>query len=266
MLLNKNITKKQKYYGYVCINIILNTIKLTLLFISIIGLYILSLPIYLIIIFFILFIFYFIHKIFHGKKFSKTHEIITEKMIELSGMLGNEKILDLGTGSGLIALNFSKKIDDGLVIGVDKWENKYLDLFIKPLLTTNLMTGCSLKNAMNNQILEDHNKKCQFIKLDYKSNLPFLDNTFDIITSSQSVYLIKEKKQQLKLFKEINRVLKKRGRIVFYEPKNPFYIKHWNIFLLKNFFKKLGFDVNLYDIDDLLGWKYQACILIGIKK
>ena len=244
--------RNQPYFGYVCINIILNTIKLTPFGILIIGLIILNINYYLTLIPIFLFLLILSKMIVHGKKFNKAQLIIIKKMLSLSDLKGNEKVLDLGTGSGLVGLNFAKYLDKGIVYAVDKWRNNSLDLFIRPHLMTNIMTGCSLKNVKQNLSRMGLKTKCQLIRVDFNHDFPFEDESFDIVVSSHSLYFITNSYKRKRLFNEINRVLKKGGKIILYEPEDAFIFNKWNISFLKNYFEKQGFKTNLIRIDEVL--------------
>ena len=61
--------------------------------------------------------------------FSSVRKKIVHEMIQRAHLKGNEKILDIGTGSGYIAIHFAKEIHSGSVIGIDKYDLKDKGLF-----------------------------------------------------------------------------------------------------------------------------------------
>jgi len=98
-----------------------------------------------------------------------------------------------------------------------------------------------LKNAKRNAKIEDVDKKCEFISGDFTKRLNFQDNYFDIISSFQSLHITPTKKQ-IQVFQEIDRVLKKGGIIIFFEPNHFF---GWDVDDVKNYFANLGYTINI---------------------
>jgi ubiquinone/menaquinone biosynthesis C-methylase UbiE len=180
-------------------------------------------------------------------------------MIKLADLKGNEAVLDLGTGSGFLAINFAKQLKDGKVIGIDRYSIKYDSLRAKLFYFFKInFIGHSLKNGMRNLKIEKMEKKCKLISSDLTKPLNFPDKHFDIILSSQTIYCLPPQKR-LPVYKEINRVLKKDGKIIFFESKA--YIG-WDINDLKNYFEKQGYQINILPDEKYRG----RCILFGKKK
>ena len=100
-------------------------------------------------------------------------EILVEEVINIASKINNQKILDLCTGSGAIAISLSKKFPDAEIIGADISE-KALEV--------------AQKNAKN----LDANVK--FIKSNLFENIP--KTKFDIIVSNPP-YIKKEDIQYL---------------------------------------------------------------------
>ncbi len=181
--------------------------------------------------------------IYFKKRFLKFRKIILEKMIEYAKLEGNEKILDLGTGAGFLAIGFAKKITNGRIYGVDRFNLKYKNLLlnIKNIIKINFI-GHTLKNAKNNAKIENVFKKSIFIKSDLTEKIDFPINTFDIIVSSQFLYCLPQNKRQY-VFQEIDRVLKKNGKLIFFESKS---FLSWNINIVKDFFEKKDYTVEIF--------------------
>jgi len=177
------------------------------------------------------------------KKIKNKINFELNKFLELSDIKGNEIVLDLGVGPGHEAIFLSKYLTSGMVIGLDKYlytDDPFLTK-LRFILQINYI-GCTLDNAKRNAIIEGVKDKCKFIVGDYTEKLDFPDEYFDIICSRQSLYLIPHKKS-LGVFQEIDRCLKKNGKIIIYESKK---YKNWDILDAEDFFKKKGYHVELF--------------------
>lgn len=179
------------------------------------------------------------------KRYKKKVEYISNKLTDLADLKGNEIILDLGTGSGVVAMAFAKKLKNGRAIGLDSYDLEGKNIFsqIINLIKVNHF-GSNLVNAKKNLIIEKLNDKCEFFTGDLGNPLNFKENSIDIITSRQCLYCISYDKQ-LKLFKEIDRVLKEDGLLIFQEPRKFF---GWNINSLKKYFEGKGYMINCVNL------------------
>ncbi len=166
-------------------------------------------------------------------------------MLSILDIKGNEVVLDLGSGAGAMAIAFAKSLQDGYVNGLDKYlhnENKISTKIINFVRINYL--GHTLKNAEKNAIIENVDTKCEFISGDFTRRLNFQDDYFDIISSFQSLHIVPSQKQ-IQVFQEIDRILKKGGKIVFFEPSK---YMGWDINYVKNQFKNLGYIINIFQL------------------
>lgn len=99
------------------------------------------------------------------------------------------KVLDLGTGIGLLAIALAKKLPGVEVIGLD-------------------VSDVALEVARKNLQESEHPLKVSFEKGDAE-DMPFEDGTFDLVVSSNTLHLIKN---PVRMFDETQRVLKPEGR------------------------------------------------------
>ena len=82
---------------------------------------------------------------------------------------GTEKVLDVGTGRGLFAIEVAKRLTSGTVIGIDVWEPEsikrlnFVHKWAQP-------TGSSKDRACLNAKIESVEEKVNFINMD-ASNL-----------------------------------------------------------------------------------------------
>ena len=139
---------------------------------------------------------------------TKYRTSLRDRLIELAGIEGNEKVLDLGTGRGLLAVGFAKGGCEtyGLDIwsGWDLWNN-------------------SLQKARENSDREGVHVK--FLSGD-AHNIPSKDEDFDLVVSSSMIHNIHTASKMRRALTEMKRVLKKDGRVILAD-NNPFFGPGW---------------------------------------
>lgn len=110
---------------------------------------------------------------------------------------GNEMVLDIGTGQGLLMNGAAKHLTTGKSIGIDIWSSKDL-------------SDNSLNKTLANAELEGVTNKIDIRNEDARS-LTFADNSFDVVLSLLCIHNIEPKADQEKACFEIARVLKPNG-------------------------------------------------------
>lgn len=204
------------------------------------------------------FAFYFLI-IYFRKRFIENRKKLLTKIIELADIKGDEKVLDIGTGSGFLAIGISKYIKDGEIIGLDKYSLKSNDLKtqISTIIKTNFI-GNKLDYAKKNLIIENAKDKCSFVEADITNPLEFKDKCFDIIVSCQLLYCL-DKQKRKNVYAELDRVLKNNGKIIFFESKS---FLNWDINEVEDFFENKGYKIRILQSDVFK----TCCILYGEKK
>jgi len=112
-----------------------------------------------------------------------------------------DRVLDVGTGGGLLAIGFVKAAKDVEAVGIDLWVPGG--------------GGTSLKTAKRNSELEGVADRVEFKKADAR-NIPYPQDYFDIVVASFVIHMIH--KDRDKVFQEMLRVLKPGGRFAIIEP------------------------------------------------
>ena len=110
---------------------------------------------------------------------------------------GNENVLDIGSGTGLLLNGAAEFLTTGKAIGIDIWREEDL-------------SNNSMANALKNAELEVVSNKIE-IRTEDARNLNFPDNSFDVILSIFCIHNIDDKTEQEKACFEIARVLKPNG-------------------------------------------------------
>jgi len=251
------ITRKKPHYGYPLIyyiHIISTAVFLLTVIILAIVLQVSAIIIFVLIIMLCVVIKFLIE---YKKIFEKCKKNFVKKITDLADIKGDEIILDLGTGAGLLSVNLAKKLNQGKVYGIDRWS--WYPLLSSRLVLT-MIFGSSMKNARRNAQLEKVSEKCIYIKGDFNERLDFNDNYFDLICSSQSLYFITDPNRLKFLLKEVNRVLKKDGKIIFFEPLKTSY--EWNIINVQKILESHGYKTLIHHIKTPKRWTLN-CILLA---
>jgi len=101
------------------------------------------------------------------------------------------KVLDVGTGTGLLAIEFAKRVPGVKVVGLD-------------------LSDVALELARDNAQESKMSLRVSF-KVGDAEDMPFEDGTFDLVISSNTLHLIRD---PIGMFDEIQRVLKPKGRFL----------------------------------------------------
>jgi len=146
---------------------------------------------------------YFIFRAFKWKRGSLLEERlrIREELIKLVQPKDGDKVLDVGTGGGLLAIGFAKAIRGGEAVGIDIWMK--------------FGGGTSLRTAKRNAEIEGVADKVKFEEGDAR-NIPYPDGYFDIVVASFAIHIIHKDRE--KAFQEMIRVLKPGGKFAIIEP------------------------------------------------
>ncbi len=147
--------------------------------------------------------------------------LMRDYVLSLVNWRGDEQVLDIGSGLGLMLNGAAKKLTTGKAIGIDVWVVKDL-------------SDNSLENALRNAELEGVRDKIE-IRTEDAQKLNFSDNQFDVILSMLCLHNIEEDGGIEKACFEIARVLKPNGVALIgdYLPTHAY----------AKFFKKAGLTV-----------------------
>ncbi len=131
-------------------------------------------------------------------KLGKFHR--RDRMISMIDWKGNEKVLDIGTGRGLLMIGAAKKLTPGKSIGIDIWN-------------AGDMHSNTYQNTMRNAELEGVLEKVEVRNEDVR-NMSFPNDTFDVVLSNLCIHNIPTKDGREKACREIARVLKPNGTAI----------------------------------------------------
>ncbi|MBP2704540.1 class I SAM-dependent methyltransferase [Microbispora sp. RL4-1S] len=114
------------------------------------------------------------------------------------GLRGDEHVLDLGCGRGLVLLKAAARLPDGRVTGLDLW--------------TGDQSGNSQEATRANARAEGVADRVELETGDMRA-LPFPDASFDLIVSSLAIHNIPDAADRATAVREAYRVLRPGGRL-----------------------------------------------------
>ena len=109
---------------------------------------------------------------------------------------GNETVLDIGTGRGLLAIGAAKRLRTGTVTAIDIW--------------TPRAAGNTLETAQRNIEIEGMQDSVELRSGDAR-DIGFVDNSFDAVLCLLGLHCLERRPATRACLREIARVLKPRG-------------------------------------------------------
>jgi len=133
-----------------------------------------------------------------GSKVGKLR--LRDKMIDSVSWRGDEQVLDVGCGHGLMLIGAAKRLTTGNAQGIDIWQQED-------------QASNSPRATIENALREGVADRIELRDADARE-LPFLDGSFDVVLSSFAIHNIYDVVGREKAIREIHRVLKPGGQLV----------------------------------------------------
>jgi arsenite methyltransferase len=144
-----------------------------------------------------------------------------DRMLSSVQWTGNEQVLDVGTGRGLLLAGAAKKLTTGRAAGIDIWNQEDL-------------SGNNMQNLLRNLDLEGVREKTD-IRNEDAQKMSFPDEYFDVVLSNLCLHNIYNVAGRVQACREIARVLKPGGFTVISD------FRHTREY--RDTLSKLGFEI-----------------------
>jgi SAM-dependent methyltransferase len=123
-----------------------------------------------------------------------------ERLLDRVVWSGNEQVLDVGCGRGLLLNGAAKRLNTGRATGIDIWQAEDL---------TGNAPEAALENARRERVADRVLVQTADVR-----KLPFSDATFDVVVSSAVIHNLYKTTDRDQAIREIARVLKPGGHAI----------------------------------------------------
>jgi len=128
---------------------------------------------------------------------------LREQLLDQLALKGDERVLDVGCGRGLLAIGAAKRLKAGKVTGIDLWNPQDL-------------SGNSADAAKENAKAEGVADRVRFETGDARK-LVYPDSHFDAVVSSNAFHTLADDREREQALHETLRVLKPGGRLLIFD-------------------------------------------------
>jgi arsenite methyltransferase len=167
-----------------------------------------------------------------------------DRLLSMVNWKGNEVVLDVGAGRGLLMIGAAKKPDINKVVGIDIWRQED-------------MLDNTYKNTMRNAELEGVLEKIE-VKNEDAQKLPFPASYFDVVLSNLCLHNIPLKEGRDMACREIARVLRPDGVAIISD------ILHAEEYA--KIFKGEGLSAEVFSVSFFDGFPFWYKIVKAVKK
>jgi arsenite methyltransferase len=129
-----------------------------------------------------------------------------DRMLAKVNWRGDEQVLDVGTGRGLLLIGAAQRLHSGKAIGIDIWSAKDL-------------SGNTMEDTQQNAELEGVADRVE-LKTASATRMNFDDHSFDVVVSNLCIHNIRDREGRDHACREIARVLKPGGSAVISDFKS----------------------------------------------
>lgn len=124
---------------------------------------------------------------------------LRERLLDKIPWQGDEQVLDVGCGRGLLTVGAAYRLSKGRVVGVDVWQR-------------GAITGNRADSVLENAQIEHVSDRVEVKEGDARE-LPLADETFDVVVSNFVLHEMNTRQERAAMMREVARVLKPGGRV-----------------------------------------------------
>lgn len=124
---------------------------------------------------------------------------LARRLLDRIPWRGDERVLDVGCGRGLLTVAAAHRVSRGSVVGVDVWDRTAL-------------TGNRAASVLENAKIDGVDDRVDVSAGDARA-LPFADATFDAVVSNFVVHELRNRPEREQMMREVSRVLKPGGHV-----------------------------------------------------
>ena len=128
---------------------------------------------------------------------------LRDRLLDSLDFKGDEKVLDVGCGRGLMLIGAAKRLKSGKATGIDIWNQAD-------------QSGNSADATRQNAKLEGVSERVRIENGDARK-LVYPDSNYDVVVSTLAIHNISEKADRDDAIREMWRVLKPGGRLLIYD-------------------------------------------------
>ncbi len=128
---------------------------------------------------------------------------VRDRLLDSLAIGGDDKVLDVGCGRGLMLIGAAKRLKSGKATGIDVW-------------STEDLSGNSPDAAKQNVKLEGVVDRVRIENCDARK-LPYPENHYDVAVSSLAIHNIPGREGREQAVREMWRVLKPGGRLLIFD-------------------------------------------------
>jgi arsenite methyltransferase len=128
---------------------------------------------------------------------------LRDRLLDLIQFRGDEKVLDVGCGRGLMAIGAAKRLKSGKATGIDVWSPTDL-------------SGNSADACKQNAKIEGVSDRVRIENGDAR-HLVYPANHYDVVMSTLAIHNLPEMADREQAVREMWRVLKPGGRVLIYD-------------------------------------------------
>lgn len=126
--------------------------------------------------------------------------LVWDHLADGLALRGNEEVLDVGCGRGMVTTIVAARLDTGTVTGIDIW-------------STHDQSGNAMEVTQRNADLEGVADRVRLRTADMRE-LPFDDATFDVVVTNAAIHNLKHADDRAQAMTEIWRVTRPGGKLV----------------------------------------------------